>query len=76
MEQQVAQDGENAAPFKPQRKITFEDYENFLEKLDKEGKLEAIAFNNPKVNLQNMNAKYDINEDKLKEQYMNEFRQS
>ena len=34
----------------PKRKITFEDYEKFLEKLEKEGKLEAIAESNPKVN--------------------------
>ena len=74
MEQQdAAQDGENAVPKKTQRKITFEDYENFLNKLDKEGKLEAIAINNPKVNLQNINAQYDINEEQIKKDFMKQF---
>ena len=73
MEQQLAQDGENAAPKKAQRKITFEDYENFLDKLDKEGKLEAIAINNPKVNLQNINAQYDINEEQIKKEFLKSF---
>ena len=52
----AAQDGENPVPAKiTKRKITFEDYENFLDKLEREGKLDAIASSNPKVTLQNSN---------------------
>ena len=37
-----------AEPIVPQQKITFADYEAFMEKLEKEGRLEAIALSNPK----------------------------
>ena len=30
------------------KKITFDDYEAFLDKLDKDGRLESISQNNPK----------------------------
>jgi hypothetical protein len=32
----------------PAQKITFADYEAFLEKLEKEGRLDAVALANPK----------------------------
>ena len=32
----------------PKNRITFQDYEAFLDKLEKDGRIDAIAENNPK----------------------------